>query len=218
VLIEINLVPGSATASLGSRRLASLSLPALPHLNADLRVVGGVAAGVILLLALGFGYLQLETRKVELETQIQRELTDSARFSATLALLRSLQARQDTISRKIDIIRSVDSRRYVWSHLLDEISLAVPAHTWLAQINSSEVADSAAVGPVFTIQGNAGSTQALTRFMKNLEASVFIRDVTLITTEQEEHDGRPVQRFSLEARYRTPEAAFIETMPILLLD
>src|SRR5690606_31637181 len=138
--------------------------------------------------------------------------------AATIALLQSVRARQDTITRKINLIRSVDTRRYVWPHLLEEISFAVPAYTWISQISSVESLDSVAVGPSFTIQGQAGSTQALTRFMKNLEQSAFVGNVMLITTEQEVLEGRTIQRFSLEADYREPDPSVIQTFPILALD
>jgi Tfp pilus assembly protein PilN len=105
----------------------------------------------------------------------------------------------------------------VWPHLLDQISLAVPAYTWLTEISSTGTAAGADGLPTFTIQGNVGSTPALTRFMKNLEASAFIRDVTLVTSEQDEADGRTIQRFSLEASYRIPEAEVIETIPVVLM-
>src|SRR5690606_5182568 len=111
-----------------------------------------------------------------------------------------------------------DTRRYVWPHLLDEIGLAVPAFLWLTDIGSTEARDSTQVGPSFSVQGNAGSTQALTRFMKNLEESAFVRDVTLVTSEQEIVEGRTIQRFSLEARYSTPPSSEIRTVPIVVLE
>jgi hypothetical protein len=51
--------------------------------------------------------------------------------------------------------------------------------------------------------------------MKNLEASPFIRDVTLVTAEQVETDGRTTQKFTLEARYQIPDSSAIQTVPIL---
>jgi Tfp pilus assembly protein PilN len=217
VLIEINLAPGAA-AKLGPRRMPALSLPALPSLGGVWRTFGGAALGLLVVGIVLFAYWRMGTQQAELTTRIQQEVTDSARFATTIGLLGSLQARQDTITQKIGVIRAVDDRRYVWPHLLDEIGLAVPAYTWLTEISSTEVADTLRSGPVFTIQGHAGSTPALTRFMKNLEESPFIRGVTLITTEQEELEGRTIQRFSLEARYREPDLALIRTVPIIVLD
>ncbi len=214
MLIEINLVPGATS---GGKRRTSLKLPSVPNFGGSLRAAGGIAAALVVFGGLGFGYWHMSARQTSMEAEIQREVTDSTRYAATIGLLRSVQARQDTITQKIAVIRSVDSRRFIWPHLLDEISFAIPAYTWLSQISSVETTD-AAGGLSFTIQGNAGSTQALTRFMKNLESSPFVRDVMLITTEQELLDGRTIQRFSLEARYRSPDPSLIQTYPIIALD
>ncbi len=228
-MIEINLAPGAERAR-SSRRRLDLPIPSLPALGADLRLVGVGAVALLGLLAIGFSAWRQGARERELSTRLEQEVTDSTRFATALALVHTLQARQDTIEQKIGVIRGVDQRRYVWPHLLDEISGAVPAFTWLTSIGSQEAAepppaplpgDSAAargaapVGPTVTLQGQAGSTQALTRFMKNLESSPFIREVTLVTSEQVDREGRIVHRFTLEARYQMPDSSVIATVPIL---
>lgn len=218
MLIEINLAPGSTAGGLRSRRLPVLTLPSLPSFGGDLRFVAGAAGGLLVLALLIFGYWSLGRRSQNLQAQIQQEVTDSTRFAGMIELVTTLQARQDTIQQKIDVIRSVDTRRYVWPHLMDEVSLALPAYTWLTEIRTTAPVDSMNAGPRFAIQGNAGSTQALTRFMKNLEASTFVGDVTLVTSEQEVVDGRTIQRFTLEATYRTPAPSEIQTVPIVVLE
>jgi Tfp pilus assembly protein PilN len=70
-------------------------------------------------------------------------------------------------------------------------------------------------GPVFNVEGHAGATEALTRFMKNLEASPMIRDVSLVTSQQEQVQGRTVLKFTLEARWEEPDPGFVETVPLL---
>src|SRR5687768_12215143 len=156
--------------------------------------------------------------------------------------MRALDTRRDTISRKMEVIRRVDGRRYVWPHLLDEVSRAVPPFMWLTRVAVAEEdvalapppptagarpdttkVDSAAVvqapalpeGPSFTIEGNAGSTQALTRFMRALEASPMIRDVALVTSEQTEFQRRSVLKFTVEARWEEPDSSFVQTVPLL---
>jgi Tfp pilus assembly protein PilN len=218
VLIEINLAPGAAGTRLRPKRFSGLTLPSLPSFNGNPRLLGGVGLGVLVLGGAGFGLWKQDERREDLAVRIEQEMTDSTRFASTIELVRSLQARRDTITRKIEVIRSVDTRRYVWAHLLDEISLALPAYVWLTGIESTEAVDSVPSGPDFTIQGRAGSTQALTRFMKNLEASPFVVSVSLITSEQEVVEGRTIQRFGLEARYREPDSAAIQTVPILVMD
>lgn len=216
MLIEINLAPGSTAGGAVGRRLPSVTLPSMPKLSGDVRVVGGVAAGLGVVALLVFGYWTMGQTMADLDARIQSEVTDSIRYAGAIELVTALQARQDTVRQKIDVIRSVDTRRYVWPHLLDEISLALPAYTWLTEIRTTAPADSLARGPAFAIQGNAGSTQALTRFMKNLEESSFIGEVTLVTSEQEVLEGRTIQRFTLEASYHDPPPGAIETIPLIV--
>ncbi len=214
MLIEINLAPGSSRRS-GGRKKAAPKFLSAGAFGGDRRTALLVAGGALLLIFLLFGYGRMGSRIAALETEVAQAVEDSTRYAATIELMRSLEARQDTIRQKISVIRSVDTRRYVWPHLLDQISLAVPPYTWLTSLTSTDAGDG---GPTFTLQGNAGSTPALTRFMTNLEASPFIRDVTLVTAEQQVVDGRTIQRFSLEARYRDPGPELIETVSILAVE
>jgi type IV pilus assembly protein PilN len=177
-------------------------------------MVGLGAAGVLVLLSAGWSVWGTASAKDRLELQIAQEVTDSTRFATTIALVNSLRARQDTIQQKIALIQSVDTRRYVWPHLLDQISHSLPAFTWITRLSSSGDGPD---GPLLTLEGAAGSTQALTRFMKNLESTPFLRDVTLVTTEQATTEGRTYNRFTLEARFEQPDSAFIETVPVVTL-
>jgi Tfp pilus assembly protein PilN len=217
-VIAINLAPGAEARRPSARGRSSLALPKLPAFGADSRAVTMGAGALLLMLLVGFGIWRMGQKRLELEARVQTEVADSTRFATTIELIQALRTRQDTIQQKIGVIREVDQRRYVWPHLLDEISAAVPAFTWLTQIASTVAEDSTAGPLAFTIQGSAGSTQALTRFMKNLEGSPFVRDVTLVTSEQAEEAGRAVHRFTLEARYETPDTAAIQTIPIITVE
>lgn len=218
MLIEINLAPGAGGRAGLRNRFANVGLPSMPSIGVDLRgILGGVGA-VLLLLLLGWGYLRMGTREATLQESIDREVADSTRYASMIGLVNSVQAREDTIQQKIAVIRSVDTRRYVWPHLLDEIGLALPAYTWLTEVRTTMAVDSLGVGPSFAVQGNAGSTQALTRFMKNLETSMFIGNVTLVTSEQDILEGRTIQRFTLEATYRQPPLNALSTVPILVVE
>lgn len=239
-MIQINLLPSGDRRRPSAGGRAFPRLPSVPRLGGDPWTVGLAAAGIGALLLLGYGFWTTGVERDELRAQLVREVADSTRFASTIQLVASLEARQDTIAQKIEVIRSVDERRYVWPHLLSEVSRATPDFTWLTRVSATEgdpasvatptPADSMAAGstelstggeemtPAFNVEGNAGSTQALTRFMKNLESSPFVRDVTLVTSEQTTVEGRTFQKFTLEARYETPDSAFIETVPVIGLD
>lgn len=204
-----------------------------------MRVAGvGLAAFLMLVLA-GFGWWKTGSARTALEAEVQSETQDSVRLARTISLMETLDARRDTIENKIAVIRSVDGRRYVWPHLMDEVSRAVPPYTWLTKLAAAEEPDappaappaaagdtaardtaaSAAPpepeGPAFSVEGAAGSTQALTRFMKNLELSPMIRDVALVTSEQASTAGRTYLKFTLEARYEKPDSSLLEIVPVL---
>jgi Tfp pilus assembly protein PilN len=235
-LIEINLLPGGASRrpSGGGR---SLRLPSMPAVGGDPRVTGLSAAGVLALLVCGYLWWTTGSRHAELQAQVDQAVADSTRMARTIQLVHDLEARQDTIREKIGIIRSVDRRRFVWPHILDEVSRSVPPYTWLTKLSSSEdapkppppprpapgdtthppaAAPPAPAGPQLSIEGNTATTQALTRFMKNLEASRMIRDVSLVTSSQTSEQGRVFLKFTLEARYEMPDSTAIQTVPLFV--
>jgi Tfp pilus assembly protein PilN len=243
-LIEINLLPsGGPRRPAGKRERA-----AGPAMGADPRVAALALAALLVLALGGFAFWRQGAHRADLDAQIERERQDSVRLARTIALMKSLESRRDTIEQKMQVIRSVDGRRYVWPHLLDEISRAVPPFTWLTRVTAQTVApppaarpatpapapaagDTAHKGaaadtarpavppppppPVFNVEGDAATTQALTRFMKNLEASPFIRDVALVTSEQTETEGRTYLKFTLEARWEQPDSTLVETVPVV---
>jgi Tfp pilus assembly protein PilN len=229
-LIEINLLPSGATRRPAAAPRRAGGGPSLPSLGADPRLAGVGAVAVLLLLGAGFWHWSSGQRMEELATEVEAQVADSVRLERAIALMRTLDTRRDTIDQKMDVIRQVDTRRYIWPHLMDEVSRATPPYLWLTRIAALDDdagpppaagGDEAGApraqprGPSFNVEGNAGSTEALTRFMRNLEASPMIRDVSLVTSKQETVLGRAVLRFTVEAKWENPDPAFIETVPLL---
>lgn len=66
----------------------------------------------------------------------------------------------------------------------------------------------------FRITGQTVDLQALTLFMKNLEASPYIRDVQLTRSDLVTADGKQVTEFQLEARSETPPPELLRTVPL----
>jgi Tfp pilus assembly protein PilN len=242
-VIEINLLPGgSAGARKPAARRASGSV-SLPRVGGDPRLAGAAGALVLLLVFAAYYTWTSGSQMAALTAEVERERADSVRLEASIARLKTLDTRRDTIDRKIQVIRSVDGRRFVWPHLMDEVSRATPPYLWLTKLavaddagatpaapppppktaadSAKAKADSAAAvaqaaeGPSFNVEGNAGNTQSLTRFMRNLEGSPMIRDVSLVTSEQTDVQGRSVLKFTLEARWENPDPAFVQTLPLV---
>ena len=143
-------------------------------------------------------------------------------------------------SARSNLIKSFDNKRFVWPHIMDEVSRALPPYTWvtsIVQTNSghqrlaerrgasgregwqgrSAAVDSTSVPRVqFKLVGNTVDIQALTRFMKVLEASPFIENVQLERSSIILVDGKEVTEFALTASYQTPDPSAIKTVPVSL--
>jgi Tfp pilus assembly protein PilN len=139
---------------------------------------------------------------------------DSARFADLIARTALLTARRDSIAQKVGIIQTIDQNRYVWPHLLDELSRALPEYTWLSAVTQVETDPALSV----RLQGQAGTNFALTVFMEQLEASAFLEGVTLIESQQElvgpQGAQQVVSGFTLEVRYVQPPMEFLQTVPL----
>jgi Tfp pilus assembly protein PilN len=66
----------------------------------------------------------------------------------------------------------------------------------------------------FRIVGQTVDIQALTLFMKNLEASPFIKNVQLTRSDLVTTDNKEVTQFQLEAETEPPPPSMIETVPL----
>lgn len=170
-----------------------------------------------------------------LEPQLEQTRAEHRRFKAFLTEKRHQEMIRDSLVAQIGVIRSVDGDRYVWSHLLDEVTKALPAYTWLTDLGSDVAttpgaapapapapaaakADSGAAPaktPVaFSIIGRTVDIQAYTRFLRQLEASPWIMDVTPVSAQTVVEKDRPITAFTIRATYREADSAYIRTVPL----
>ena len=68
----------------------------------------------------------------------------------------------------------------------------------------------------FRLIGQTVDIQALTRFMKDLEASPFIENIQLVKSVTIIVDQREVTEFQLDAAWETPDPSVIRTVPVSL--
>ncbi|HSJ26097.1 MAG TPA: PilN domain-containing protein [Longimicrobiales bacterium] len=213
-MIEINLLPGSTKKA--SRRSASrVAGPGLasrfrmPAVNRMLALY--VGAWVIGIGALAWMHLSSSSRLSALELDVEAAVRDSTRYAIQRSHGDSLAAQEAAIAQKLQVIQEIDATRFIWPHILDEVSRALPPYVWL---NSVTNADAEQLLPRFQIEGFAGNVFALTRFMQQLEASPFLRSTRLISSVQTEVDNRTVHTFMLHVNYQEPTPDAIETVPL----
>lgn len=258
-MIEINLHPGSAKKTRGSRGGggASLNLGAVfAGIAAKIKdpyLIGGVVTASLSVLAVGFLWFTQTAQARDLTEREQHAVQDSTRYAAVLGDRKKAEAQRDSVMSQLNVIKSIDNNRFVWAHVMDEIAKALPAYTWLTSIvqtsapptaqasadasKPGEKPTAAAAGAAAGAKGKGaasddaaatqavmkfhmvGSTvdiQALTRFMKDLEASPFVQNVQLVKTSIVTQDGKEVTEFQLDAEYQTPEPGVIRTVPVSL--
>jgi Tfp pilus assembly protein PilN len=137
-MLEINLLPGGARKKAGSSGGASVDFNAMfaavKGQLGNLWMIGGVAA-IVLALAVG-GYLyyrQGHDRKVAEERLLQAQ-ADSARYAKVVAQRNAALAKRDTLLRQVNLVRAIDDDRYIWPHILEEVSKALPQYTWITMM------------------------------------------------------------------------------------
>lgn len=216
-MIEVDLAPErSRTRTHRARRLGS------GNGLAGLWLDGWtLACGVVVLGSLGASaYLAItSSREVSaLEVLVEHALQDSAQSAEGNRLLVQLHERLDSIQARISTIEDLDATRYRWPHILDEVAAALPQGAWITGI-TDVAADT--TGIRFQVEGHALDNFALTRFWNALEASFFIRDVQLISTEYLERDTidgngglRASYHFVLGASYEDPPGEVVEFVRI----
>jgi len=107
----------------------------------DPLLVVAVAAWVGALGWLGFVVMNTGRQLATLEPQLEQTRAEHRRFKAFLTEKRHQEMIRDSLVAQIGVIRSVDGDRYVWSHVLDEVSKALPAYTWLTDMGAEGVSN-----------------------------------------------------------------------------
>jgi Tfp pilus assembly protein PilN len=247
-MIEINLLPGAARKKVATTR-ASIDYAALfAGLSGKFGnpyVIGGVVLSVLVVGVVGWMFVgQARAAKVAVE-RLQKGVEDSTRYAGIVAERLALEAKRDTLLRQVNLIRSIDEDRYIWPHVLDEVSRALPAYTWITSLQFSGPPAGAAnvvalpkappVDPnakavrpkplptaipkdviLIRMVGKTVDIQALTRFMRDLAASPFFTGVAMERTDPGSDQGKEVYTFNLQMNYNRPDTTALHRLPLVI--
>jgi len=245
-MIEINLIPGTGKkARKGGGGGAKFDLGAsFANLKAKVRdpyMLGAIGSAVVAILVTGGLYSMQESRSARLDDELQKAVQDSTRYASVLREREKVEAKRDTVLRSLNMIRAIDDDRYIWPHVMDEVSRALPPYTWLVSLGFSGVGQ--AQSPITTMAvaadstpghrrkktiatnvvrdtvrirlvGNTVDIQALTRFMKQLESSTFFESVQLAKSERANDNGKEVTQFQLDMLYSRPGPTDVRRVPL----
>lgn len=249
-MIEINLLPGARKTK--RSRTAKFDFGALAAtVSAKIRdpyMIAAVASVAVALLTVGGMWLYQNRRIAGLTEREGVAVQDSTRYSAVIAQRSAAEAQRDSVIRQINIIKAIDGSRYVWPHILDEVSRSLPPYVWLKQINQTSAvsnlspeieagitaaeakgksklaaaADSAATAAgvlTFRIIGQTVDIQAMTRFVRQLEASPWIENVQLAKTDlvMLQPGNKEATEFTIDMKLQKPDSAVIHRVPLRIL-
>ena len=246
-MIEINLLPGARRKTKGGggpKFDFGASLASLRERVKAPWLIGSVAVTSVALLAVGLLYTQQSRSEAKIEDALQKAVQDSTRYASVLKEHDKAEAKRDTVLRSLNLIRAIDDDRFIWPHILDEVSRALPPYTWIVSLGFTGIgqaqgpvataaaptpADSAAGGkkkrrplnttiPHDTVRvrlvGNTVDIQALTRFIRQLEQSAFLEQVQLVKSEHANDNGKDVTQFQLDMLYQRPDPAMVKRVPL----
>lgn len=264
-MIEINLLPGDGKKKRRSTSTATkfefnLKPPAwlagLTQGITDKYMLGAIGTAIASGLLIALMFISQTARATMLEARETQAVKDSAQYGALLTAKAKAEATRDSLYQQIAIIKSIDDSRYLWSHLMFEISNALPQYTWLTEVTQTSLPKSVAVADTvkkaagadsatgtprqralerdrakrarsdsllaaakdiqFKLVGHTVDIQALTRFMKSLEASPFIQNVQLTRSDLVQAEGKEVTEFTLAAQTQAPPPFAIKTVPLIV--
>lgn len=240
-MIEINLLPGARrkTRSRGPSFNIGDVLKDLQSRVRDPWMISAVAGVVVGLVAIGAMWSLQSRRESSLTEREQKAVQDSTRYASVIAERAKAEAQRDSVQRQIAVISAIDGTRLIWPHVLDEISRAMPPYVWLRSVAQTSAVSNespevqagvskatAKKGPArpaaqpadenvlaLQIVGNTVDIQALTRFMKALETSPFLQNVTLVRSDVVMQQGKETTEFRLDMQYEKPDPSVLRTVP-----
>lgn len=245
-MIEINLLPGGKRKQrrAAGPSFDFSALKELPAKIKDPYMLGGVAGLALGLAAVAVMYVSQGAQERRVAAAEEAALKDSTNFSRALAQKVRAEATRDTVLRQLNVIRSIDDDRFIWPHVMDEVNRALPPYTWLTALSftgtpqgtvnpvvrdttkkkepaggaKKQALDTAVVREDIKIrvEGRTVDIQALTRFMRELEASPFIGSVSLDRSEMLIEQGKDITAFTLQMKYTRPDPSVTNRVPMTI--
>jgi Tfp pilus assembly protein PilN len=222
-MIEINLLPGKK-----KRAAAGFTMPEFGEILGKVRdpfmvAAVGVCAVVVALVAVIFVTESAKTSR--LRDEVESVTAEARRFNTLIRDKERQERLRDSLVIELQAIREIDADRYIWAHVMEEVTKALPDFTWLVNLEflpapAVDMMEEAEVEVVekppvrFALAGRTADIGAYTRFLRNLATSPWLVDVQPGPTETVLEDERPVTAFTINATYQQADSAFIRTAPV----
>lgn len=219
--IQINLLGGPKRKRKAGAGIQMPDFGALFSQIKDPMLIGAVATLAAAVVFIGLMFSIQQAQLSSLEEEAERVRAESRRYGNLIAQKRHAERLRDSLVAELRAIREIDADRYVWPHVLEEITKALPEYTWLVAVNSQTPAaqmmegDTVAPPPAqFEVQGRTSEISAYTRFLRRLAASPWFENVLEGPATTVVEDDKAIRAFSVTAIFRPADSAFIRTIPV----
>jgi type IV pilus assembly protein PilN len=230
-MIEINLLPGKKKKAAGGPGF-KLEMPDFKAFFAQIRDPWLLAAVTAWVVVGGGGAALFITGRARLaaaEARLESVKAEKRRYDIVIAQKRQAEKVRDSLAAEINVIRQIDADRYIWPHVLDQVTKALPPYTWITGVQSVQlvtaptqqgqpapVLDSVGPAPVrISIDGRTVDIQAYTTFLRQLAASPWLTEVMPANSQIMIEADRPVTAFNVTVRYRVADSVYIRTVPLV---
>ncbi|HEY8164858.1 MAG TPA: PilN domain-containing protein [Gemmatimonadaceae bacterium] len=157
-MIQVNLLPGAANHSQrGQFDVGALLTSATAGIK-DKFLLAAVGTSTTVVLAVAFLHMSQTSRERTLMDREVKAMSDSAQFKLVLEAKAKAEATRDSLYQQVAIIKSIDDSRYLWPHLLEEISNSLPQYTWLTSVQQTSAPPSSAASDTGSTKPGAAKT------------------------------------------------------------
>jgi Tfp pilus assembly protein PilN len=223
-MIEINLLPGSKRKKKGGGGVGFV-MPNFKEMITGINdplMLGAIGSWVVSIAVVVVLFVMYSGSVGELEPERDRLRSEKNRFQRELTLARSATVMLDSLGLELAAIRQIDATRFVWPHILDEVSRALPQFTWFRSIDMVATVPTGGIDapvevnplPTIVIDARTSEIGQATRFVRRLAESPWFTAVELGRTQAGIEEERSVVNFTVQATFKMADSAFIRTVPV----
>jgi len=165
--------------------------------NQEFGVVAGISAGVAVLIIVGISafYGQLINNQESRNKFMQGEI---AKLDNKIKEIKELKAKKERLLQRITTIQQLQTNRTEIVHLFDETVKAVPDGVYLRSLKQS--------GSKLTITGIAESNTRVSEFVRNIEASEWMKDPKINVISRNKKTALQTNNFTLQLKQSSPNS------------
>lgn len=226
-MISINLRPGAKRATAGptmagvGERLKGLGTSVKDPMRA-----AALGLGLVVVVGLLWGFLSTSMQTSRLRPELDGAQDEFRQFRTLLGQIRREERIRDSVVTELITLRQVDQDRFVWPHILEDVTQALPPGVWLVGIAPvpSGAGDTGVTVDTLgnlvraplevEITGRTMDIQGFTRFMRQLEDSPWLHTVTAISAATLVESNRPVTAFVVRASFSEADSAYVRRVPV----